>query len=73
MVLSPVGDVYGLNSLCDDVGHRTASELGIGRRQHPMCQCGDTESRDVVWRHVVPAGHRGEGATRAKQLQRRAR
>src|SRR4029450_7339930 len=72
MVLSPVGDVYGLNGLSDDVGHRTAGELGVGRRQHPMRQDGDTESRDVVWRHVVPARHRREGATRAQQLQTRA-
>ena len=55
MVLSPVGNVYGLDGLGDDVGHRTAGELGIGGGQHPMRQDGDSKGRNVVRGHIVPA------------------
>src|SRR5687768_2302639 len=62
MVLSPVRNVYGLDGLGDDVGHRTPGELGIGGGQHPMGQHGDPERRNVVRSHIVPARHRRERA-----------
>src|SRR4029450_1400790 len=43
MVLSPVGDVYGLNGLSDDVGHRTAGGRGGGERGDHSAPAGDTQ------------------------------
>ena len=48
---------------------RTAGELGVGGRQHPVGQDGGGESGDVVGADVVPAGQGGRGELNAGALE----